>query len=99
MFLHNVHYWLKLSLTEEERGTFFRGIEALMKLESVRCAWFGAPAERGDPAAERDYTHALVLGLDGEAGHDAFQADPKHHAIRNRIGGSWEKILIYDVEC
>jgi hypothetical protein len=69
-----------------------------MKLESVRCAWFGVPAAGGDPAADRTYTHALVLGLDGAAGHDAFQADPEHDAIRKRIGGSWEKILIYDVE-
>jgi hypothetical protein len=99
MFLHNVHYWLKPDLTDSERDAFFEGIDALMKLASVRCAWFGTPAKRGDPDAERDYTHALVLGLDDEAGHDAFQADPEHDAIRNRIGGSWEKILIYDVEC
>jgi hypothetical protein len=98
MFLHNVHYWLKPDLTEAERKTFLDGIAALMKLESVRCAWFGTSAPGGDPAADRSYTHALVLGLEDAAGHDAFQLDPEHNAIRSRIGGSWERILIYDIE-
>ena len=31
-------------------------------------------------------------------GHDAFQADPGHDAIRERLGGLWDKIVIYDVE-
>jgi hypothetical protein len=98
VFLHNVHYWLKPDLTPEQRDVFFEGIRALMKLKSVRCAWFGAPAEGGEVAADRSYSYALVLGLADAAGHDEFQADPEHHAIRARIGGSWEKILIYDID-
>lgn len=98
VFLHNVHYWLKPDLTAEQREMFLQGIAALMRLKSVRCAWFGAPAEGGEAAADRSYSHALVLGLADAAGHDEFQADPEHHAIRARIGGSWGRIVIYDVD-
>ena len=98
MFLHNVHYWLKPDLTREEIEIFLRGIEDLKQLKSVRGAWFGTPARRGEEAADRSYSHALVMDLGDAAGHDAFQADPEHDAIRARIGGSWTKILIYDVE-
>lgn len=98
MFLHCVYYWLKPDLSDVERAAFFQGIETLKKLDSVRRAWFGTPADGGEPAADRTYTHALLLGLDGEAGHDAFQADPEHQAVRDRIGGSWDRILIHDIE-
>jgi hypothetical protein len=68
-----------------------------MRLESVKNAWFGAPAKGGEAISERSYDHGLVLDLGDPAGHDAFQADPAHHAIRDRIGASWDRIVIYDV--
>jgi hypothetical protein len=67
-----------------------------MKLRSVRRAWFGKPAG-GDAMADRSIDYALVLDLGDAAGHDDFQADPAHQAIRDTIGGSWDRLLIYDV--
>jgi hypothetical protein len=98
VFLHNVLYWLKPDLTPQERATFLAGIEDLKRLKSVRAAWFGTPSSNGEAIADRSYTHAIVMDLGDAAGHDAFQIDPEHDAIRKRIGGSWDKILIYDVE-
>jgi len=96
MFLHNVTYWLRGDLTAAEKANFLRGIEALMRLDSVRQAWFGAPAG-ADPMADRSFDYSLVLDLGDAAGHDAFQADPAHQAIRDSIGKSWDRIVIYDV--
>jgi hypothetical protein len=97
MFLHNVTYWLKPELTPTEVLLFEAGIADLMKLKSVKRAWFGQPAPGGEAIADRSYTHALVMDLGDEAGHTAFQADPEHDAIRQRIGGLWTKLVIYDV--
>ena len=97
MFLHNVHYWLKPELTPAQRQNFLDGISDLMKLASVRNAWFGAPAMGGEAIAERGYDYGLVLDVVDTQGHDAFQADPAHQAIRDRIGASWNRIVIYDV--
>jgi hypothetical protein len=97
VFLHNVHYWLKPDLTPAQRQTFLDGIADLMRLASVRNAWFGAPAKGGEAIADRSYSYGLVLDLGDAAGHDAFQADPAHQAIRDRIGASWDRIVIYDV--
>jgi hypothetical protein len=96
MFLHNVHYWLRPDLTESERSLFLAGIADLMKLGSVRQAWFGPPAGT-DPMADRSFDYSIVLDLGDSAGHDAFQADPAHQRIRDTIGGSWSRLLIYDV--
>jgi len=98
MFLHNVTYWLKPDLTPEQLRTFETGIADLMKLKDVKVAWFGTPAKGGEAIADRSYTHALVMDLGDAAGHDAFQVDPEHDAIRARLGGLWDKIVIYDVE-
>jgi hypothetical protein len=96
MFLHNVHYWLRPDLTPAEKENFLRGIDALMRLRSVRQAWFGKPAG-SDAMADRSFDYSIVLDLGDEAGHDDFQADPEHQAIRDSIGKSWDRILIYDV--
>jgi hypothetical protein len=96
MFLHNVHYWLKPDLSESEKRIFLDGIADLMKLRSVRRAWFGPPAG-SDPLADRTFDYSIVLDLGDAAGHDDFQADPAHQRIRDAIGGSWERLLIYDV--
>jgi hypothetical protein len=96
MFLHNVHYWLRRDLSASEKRTFLEGIDDLMKLRSVRQAWFGPPAGH-DPMADRTFDYSIVLDLGDEAGHADFQADPAHQRIRETIGGSWERLLIYDV--
>ncbi|SRR5690606_6280414 len=97
MFLHNVHYWLKPDLTPGQRRIFLEGIADLTRLRSVRASWFGSPAKGGEAPADRSYDYALVLDLGDAAGHEDFQADPAHQAIRDRIGSSWDRIVIYDV--
>lgn len=96
MFLHNVVYWLKPDLTPAEKEIFLAGISDLMKLASVKQAWFGAMS--GDDAlADRSYDYAIVLDLENARGHEAFQADPAHQRIRETIGGSWNRLVIYDI--
>ncbi len=88
---------MRPDLTETGKQTFLEGIEALMKLSSVKHAWFGKPADTDRPVIDRTYDYALVLVLENAAGHDAFQIDPEHNAIRERLGGMWSRILISDV--
>jgi hypothetical protein len=96
MFLHNVQYWLRPNLTPAEKETFLAGIRDLMALASVKQAWFGPPAG-DDPLADRTLDYSIVLDLGDDAGHDAFQADPEHQRIRDALGGSWDRLLIYDI--
>ncbi len=96
MFLHNVEYWLKPDLTSAEMEIFLTGIADLMKLRSVKQAWFG-PRVDADPMADRTFDYSIVLDLGDAAGHDDFQADPAHQNIRDRIGGSCSRLLIYDL--
>jgi hypothetical protein len=98
MFLHCVYYWMRSDLSEAEKQTFLEKAQALIRLKSVKHGWFGKPAETDRPIIDRTYDYALVLVLEDAAGHDAFQADPEHHAIRNVVSGMWKKILIYDFE-
>ena len=85
-------------LSDDERKLFVEKITGLTRLVSVKHGWFGKPANTDRPIIDRSYDYALVLVLDDEAGHDAFQADPEHHAIRNVVSSMWDRILIYDVE-
>lgn len=96
MFLHNVTYWLRPDLSPAEKEVFLAGIADLMKLRSVKQAWFG-PRTGTDPMADNTFDYSIVLDLGDVAGHEDFQVDPAHQSIRDRIGKSWTRLLIYDI--
>lgn len=85
-------------MSESERELFTSEIMKLTKLASVKHGWFGKPAATDRPVIDRSYDYALVVDVGDAAGHDAWQTDPGHLAVRNVVGGMWDRILIYDVE-
>jgi hypothetical protein len=96
VFVHSVYFWLKNNLSEEDRATFLRGLDALTKIETVRQAHVGVPAGTDRPVIERTYSYALVLGFDDEAGHDVYQEHPVHDRFRGECSPFWTRVLIFD---
>lgn len=98
MFIHSVYFHLRPDLTDAERARFEAGIESLRTLDTVRHGYIGAPAATDRPVIARDYTHALVVIFDDEAGHEAYQVHPVHDRFREECAGYWDGLRIYDAE-
>jgi hypothetical protein len=96
MFTHSVYFWLRADLTEAERATFREGALSLTTIDAVRHGFLGVPAPTDRPIIDRSYSYALVVVFDDEDGHDRYQTDPIHDRFRERCGGLWERVLIYD---
>ncbi len=96
MFVHSVYFWLKPTLTNDERNQVIAGLRSLTTIPAVRQSFIGTPASTDRPVIDRSYHHALILFFEDQAGHDNYQAHPVHDQFRNECGGFWDRVLIYD---
>ena len=96
MFVHSVYFWLKPTLTNDERNQVIAGLRSLTTIPAVRNSFIGTPASTDRPVIDRSYQYALVLFFDDKNGHDNYQAHPVHDQFRNECGGFWDRVLIYD---
>jgi hypothetical protein len=94
MFTHSVYFWLRDDLSAEATTRFVDGIRSLTTIESVQQGFVGTPARTDREIIDRSYSYALVVSFADEAAHD--QVHPVHDRFREKCGGSWKKIVIYD---
>jgi hypothetical protein len=91
-----VYIWLRDDLSAEATTRFVDGIRSLTTIESVQQGFVGTPARTDREIIDRSYSYALVVSFADEAAHDAYQVHPVHDRFREKCGGSWKKIVIYD---
>src|SRR2546423_5746782 len=97
MWVHSVYFWLKPEITDAEENEFLRGLQSLIRIQSVRHGWFGKSASTDRPVIDRSYSYGLVILFEDIAGHDTYQSDPDHVAFRG-LHRFWTKVVIYDFE-
>ncbi|HEU4391981.1 MAG TPA: Dabb family protein [Blastocatellia bacterium] len=97
MFVHSVYFWLNPGLADEEVNEFWRGVNSLATIETVRQSYIGIPAPTDRPIIDRSYSCALILAFDDQAGHDVYQDHQIHEAFRQKCSRFWSKVVIYDV--
>ena len=97
MIIHNVYFWLKSGLSEQEIEQFVEGAQSLLGIESVHSGFVGAPAATEErPIIDRSYDYALILTFESIAAHDAYQEHPVHDSFRE-LAHLWSRVQIYDV--
>lgn len=99
MLVHSVFFWLKPDLSKERRIAFYRGVESLRAIETVREMYVGSPANTPDrPVVDRSYDVALTVILDGIAGHDIYQEHAIHRKFVEDYSDCWTRVQIYDAD-
>lgn len=96
MFVHAVYFWLKTTLSDQERSEFVKELKALATIETIQHCYIGEPADTDRDIIDRSYSYALVIIFADKAAHDAYQDHPTHDRFRERIAPFREKIRIYD---
>ena len=96
MFVHTVYFWLKPSLTAAQQQAFVDGVKSLIGIKTVRFGHLGVPATTDRPIIVRDYSYALVVAFDDEAGQEHYQVVDTHTTFRDQCGTFWDKVVIYD---
>jgi hypothetical protein len=96
MFVHSVYFWLKTDLSDGDRQAFEAGLDTLLSIDTIERFYRGAPADTDRPVIDRSYSVGIVVVFRDKAGHDAYQAHPRHDEFR-ACAKYWEKVLIYDL--
>lgn len=97
MFVHSVYFWLKSDLSDDDVTAFWRGVNSLTTIETVRQSYVGIPAPTDRPIIDRSYSCALILAFDDQQGHDLYQDHEIHERFRQMCSHFWSKVVIYDV--
>ena len=99
MLVHNVYFWLKEDLTEDEKAQFRAGVETLAEIQSSIHTFIGDPAgTEPRPIIDRSYDLGLTVVLQDVNAHDEYQADPIHLKFVENCGHLWDRVQIYDSE-
>lgn len=99
MLVHNVYFWLKEGLSDEEKAQFRAGVETLAEIQSSTQTLIGEPAgTEPRPIIDRSYDLGLTVVLQDVIAHDEYQVDPIHLKFVEECGHLWERVQIYDSE-
>lgn len=99
MLVHTVYFWLKSSLSEEDKQQFQDGVESLATIQSTEQVVIGTPAETTKrPVIDDTYDCALTVMLKDISAHDLYQDDPIHHKFIADCNHLWERVQVYDAD-
>jgi hypothetical protein len=100
MLIHNVYFWLKPTLSAQDRATFEDEVKRLGKIPYLESGAIGKPAATEKrPVTDQSYDFAISLRFKTMADHDFYQKDCQDHArFVNTCKTFWEKVIVYDVQ-
>ena len=98
MFIHNVFFWLKPGLGDEDVALFAQGLDTLTHDPAAKGGHYGRPAATERGVVDNSYTFGLVVIFEDLAGHDAYQEGAVHLDFLAAHAEKWERVLVYDVE-
>ncbi|NQZ60458.1 MAG: Dabb family protein [Lentisphaeraceae bacterium] len=98
MFVHSVFFWLKESLTADQKATFATELQKLTDVQPAEQILIGTHAGTDRPVVVKDYDYALTCIFKNKADHDAYQVDPAHQAFIAACSSLWAKVTIYDAD-
>ncbi|MFP6581112.1 MAG: Dabb family protein [Candidatus Hydrogenedentota bacterium] len=99
MLIHNVLFWLRDDLTNDERAAFHAGVETLASIHAAHAVYIGTPAATPKrPVIDDSYDVALTVLLDTLEAHDTYQDDPIHRRFVKECASCWTKVAIIDAD-
>ena len=98
MFIHNVYFWLKPGLGDEDSTSFEQGLDTLVHDPAAKGGHYGKPAATDRGVVDNSYTYGLVVVFDNLAAHDRYQEGDVHLDFLATHADKWERVVVYDIE-
>ena len=99
MIIHNVHFWLKQDLSDEDRATIKSELKLLTEISYLAAGYSGPPAPTEDrPVTDHSFDFALSLHFKTLEEHNFYQSDCEAHArFISTCKTFWDRVVIYDM--
>ena len=95
-FIHNVYFYLKEGINENEKQAWIDELLAMEKIESVMSLYGGPPANTPRDVVDNSYDYTISVYFTSRENHDAYQADPIHHQMIDNHKHLWERVVVFD---
>ena len=97
VLVHHVFFWLKNPSSKEDLAKLIEGVTSLKKIESLRMAKIGVPANTTKrDVIDDSYSLSLLTAFDDVKGHDIYQDHPIHTKFVDTYSPLWNKVVVYD---
>ena len=95
--IHNVYFWLRTDLTEEEQQAFLISLKTLGEIDTVRGFFIGPPSTtEARDVVDNSFSYALSVHFEDVAGQNAYQIDPIHLKFVEDSSDKWVRVQVYD---
>lgn len=99
MLVHNVLFWLKEDLSEEDRKAFKAGLETLKTIPCHGPVITGTVADTEKrPVVEHSYDFGLTCIFTDKEEHDVYQIHDTHQAFIKGCAKYWDKVMVTDYD-
>ncbi|TVQ07181.1 MAG: Dabb family protein [Balneolaceae bacterium] len=96
---HNVYFYLKDEVTEEERENFEEGLKALLEIPHIYKSELGVPAPTEDRGViDSSYAYTIFTWFESLEDHDLYQVHPDHVRFIEDYNHLWENVRVYDAD-
>ncbi len=95
--MHHVFFWMKEPKNKVHRKQFEKGMNDLLKVETIKMSHIGIPAateERG--VIENSYTYSFMVMFDSLNDQSIYQKHPLHLKFIEDNSHLWNKVVVYD---
>lgn len=96
LFVHHVYFWLKNPDSPGDRAKLLKGLQTISKIDVIKMAHIGVPADTNRPVIDTSYQFSLLLLFDNRQKQDAYQVHPTHLKFVEQCADLWTKVIVYD---
>ncbi len=96
LFVHHVYFWMKNPASKEDQARLLKGLQTLPKIDVIKTAHIGVPADTNRPVIDTSYQFSLLLIFNNRADQDTYQNHLTHLKFVEDCSGLWEKVVVYD---
>ena len=95
---HQVFFWLKSSISNEERAFFEAELKRLPQISYLQAGQVGRPAPTpARPVTDHSFDYCLHLEFKSMADHDFYQEGcPDHKRFVDNCKAFFERVIVYD---
>lgn len=97
VIVHNVYFWLKEGITEEERKDFLKFFEVLKKLPGIQTFQVGTPAKTNPrPVVDNSFSYNIIVTFKNLEDIGLYENHPDHLAGADKYKKYWTKVEVKD---
>lgn len=97
--IHQVYFWLKEGITEEEEMDFLEFFRLLKTIPGIKSIYVGKPAPTNPrPVVDNSFSYSITVSYEGMDEINVYEVHPIHLDAIDKYKKYWVKVEVKDSE-